>query len=501
MRTTGMNQSQLVVAAQSGDPAAREDLVAISLPLVYSIVGRALGEHPDVDDVVQDTMVRVVRDLPALREPDSFRAWLSAIAVRQVGTHVHRRRIAAARRVPLEDAVAVPDPISDVEDLTIVRQDLSDQRRQVGRAGRWLSTADRLVLSLWWLETAGELTRAELAAALGTSPAHAAVRVQRMRERLESGRTLVAALERTPRCAALGAVVRDWDGVPSPLWRKRIARHVGTCAVCGSAGAGLMPTERLLVGFGLLVVPLALSAALRADALLVAASTALRGAGAAGAKAGMLAQLASVVAAHPAAALVAVGILVSGTAVTWSAAERPRTSAVGAPPATIDPTPLSGGAVPFPFPSASGARTVPLGPVSLESADRPGQYVSVSGRGGALAAVGPTDDVTTRRQATFEAVPGLADPACVSLRTPDGKYVRHASWRLWLDTDSGTALFRGDATFCARAGTTTSTVSLESSNYRGFFLRNVGEELWVDQSDGSAAFRQNSAFWVRPPLA
>ncbi|MFF3500303.1 RNA polymerase sigma factor [Streptomyces sp. NPDC003247] len=50
------------------------------LPLVYNIVGRAMDGHPDVDDVVQETMLRAVRGLPALRQPDRFRSWLSPSA-------------------------------------------------------------------------------------------------------------------------------------------------------------------------------------------------------------------------------------------------------------------------------------------------------------------------------------------------------------------------------------------------------------------------------------
>jgi hypothetical protein len=43
-------------------------------------------------------------------------------------------------------------------------------------------------------------------------------------------------------------------------------------------------------------------------------------------------------------------------------------------------------------------------------------------------------------------------------------------------------------------------VSLESYNYRGFFLRHVGDQLWVDRDDGSTAFRTDRSFVVRPPL-
>jgi len=43
--------------------------------LVYSIVGRALNGDADVDDVVQETMLRA---LGSLRAPERFRSWLVA---------------------------------------------------------------------------------------------------------------------------------------------------------------------------------------------------------------------------------------------------------------------------------------------------------------------------------------------------------------------------------------------------------------------------------------
>ena len=52
---------------------------------MYNTVQRALDADPDVDDVVQDVMLQVVRGLPALRRPESVRAWILAIAVRRIG--------------------------------------------------------------------------------------------------------------------------------------------------------------------------------------------------------------------------------------------------------------------------------------------------------------------------------------------------------------------------------------------------------------------------------
>ncbi|WP_433827686.1 DUF1566 domain-containing protein [Actinoplanes sp. CA-015351] len=252
----------LVAAAQSGDRRAREEFARAYLPLVYNVVGRALGGHPDFEDVVQETMLLVLRDLPALRQPQSVRAWVLAIAMHQIGVHRQRAESAAAHMAVVP---AVPGRASsDFEELAILRLRLTGERRQVAEASRWLDDEDRVVLALWWQEAAGELSRAEVAGALETTVAYAAVRIQRMRGQLDRSRALVAALESRPRCAELEAVVAAWDGQPSPLWRKRIDRHVRDCRMCAGRSAGEVAVERLLVGCALLPVPAAVTAAVGA---------------------------------------------------------------------------------------------------------------------------------------------------------------------------------------------------------------------------------------------
>jgi RNA polymerase sigma factor (sigma-70 family) len=258
VRASRAHETSRVVAAQSGDPRALDDLVTAYLPFVYTIVRRALGGLPDVDDVVQETMLRALRELRTLRTPESFRPWLATIATRQVGTCLHRRQVDAERTAPLDEVTHSPD--ADAESLTLIHAELSGHRRQAVRASRWLDPDDRKLLSLWWLEAAGRLTRTDLAAALGTTAAHAGVRVQRMRHQLELSRSLIAAVEAGPRCARLAAALEDWDGMPSPLWRKRITRHTRSCPVCTRAVDGLVPLEHLIAGTGLLPVPLALAA-------------------------------------------------------------------------------------------------------------------------------------------------------------------------------------------------------------------------------------------------
>jgi RNA polymerase sigma factor (sigma-70 family) len=491
LRTTRSGAAPLVVAAKAGDERAVGELVAASLPLVYAIVRRALAGHPGaIDDVVQETMLRTLRQLPSLREPDSFRVWLASIAVRQAGTYLQRERVAARRWAPLDDLTVAPDA-DDFEDLTVLRVELSGQRRQVGQAVGWLDADDRVLWSLWWLEVGEELTRPELAGALGVSVAHAGVRVQRMRGRLEQARALVAALDARPRCPWLDAVVAEWDGIPSPLWRKRIGRHTRSCVACARATEGMVETERLLNGFALLPVPAALAALLAAgdnvSTTVPAAGGTSIGAGAAAstgaAKAGWLAGA-------PVAKLVAGALVIgaAGTAVAWSSHGRPQPTA--APP-SVAPSSAAISA------GSSAPPSLRAGRLSLEFAAEPGRFLGTDGQVGILIA---GDTALARQRATFEAVPGLADADCYSLRTPDGQFLRHSSWRLRLSSDEGTQLFRGDATFCP-LGPGNGDVLLEASNYRGYFIHREGDQLWVRPADGTAAFRADSTFHVGPPLA
>ncbi|MFJ6610134.1 sigma-70 family RNA polymerase sigma factor [Streptomyces sp. NPDC091289] len=358
----GVDSTALVIAARNGDRAAGERLAAQYLPLVYNVVGRALNGHPDVDDVVQETMLRALSGLPSLRDPARFRSWLVAIAMNQVRT---RWSGLGHRPAPLEATEEPADPAADFVDLTILRLELSGQRRETAEATRWLDDSERDVLSLWWLETTGDLTRPELAEALGLSPQHAAVRVQRVKNQLDVGRAVVRALASEPRCPALEELLGDWDGTPTPLWRKRIARHVRGCASCSDGSAGLVPPEGLLSGLAL-VVPFYDSG--QSAAVAVASSAAPAGAAAAAPSAAAPSASASAAfSAGKAAGLIAGAAAVTALAVLiWPSAPAPPESRGGGvtyspsppPPANAPAEPLPSPSTVSPTPSPSPSRTV-----------------------------------------------------------------------------------------------------------------------------------------------
>ncbi|MEV0646381.1 sigma-70 family RNA polymerase sigma factor [Phytomonospora sp. NPDC050363] len=508
MRTMDASHVGLVIAARAGDRRARDELVAAYLPLVYNIVGHALRGHPDVDDVVQETFLRAVRDLPTVRDPNSFRSWLVAIAVHQISSHLRRHRSGGGTVADTGEEPRARHAVAGFEEAAVLRLQLSDQRRQVAEASRWLDAEHRVTASLWWQETAGEMSRREVATVLGLTVAHTAVRMQRMREQLDQGRSIVAALAAAPRCRRLAATIGDWNGDRNPLWRKRITRHVRDCAECRAATGEQIPLERLLFALAPLTVPAGLAAGIAAGIAAVELTSAAVGSTAA-AQVSVLGKLLQAVLSHPAAGIATgTAVAIAGTVMyvaTPEPAPRPPV-AVTAPmagkaepvPATPDDTPASPSR---PSPSEStppNGPLVPHGSWSLESVAADGEYLTYNGDLAALALPG---DEQNRQRATVTIVEGLADADCVTFRASDGRYLRHYELRLRLDADEGTDLFREDATFCPVAGATEGSVTLRAHNYPGSVLRYRDGGVHLDGSDGSETFGRESSFVVRDPLS
>ncbi|WRZ54856.1 AbfB domain-containing protein [Streptomyces sp. NBC_01314] len=139
---------------------------------------------------------------------------------------------------------------------------------------------------------------------------------------------------------------------------------------------------------------------------------------------------------------------------------------------------------------------------SLQSVNFTGRYASV--RADNLGYVDPVTSSSTtavKQNATFTIVPGLADPTCYSFRDSSGRYLRHMDFRVRFDASNGTATFDKDATYCARPGSATGSVSLESFNYPGRYLRHYNYELRIDPFQNTTTFRADSSFTPVNPWA
>src|SRR4051794_3404824 len=128
----------LVESAQRGDQAAFVDLVRSRGDQLFAIAHRILRDVDRAEDALQDALVIAWRDLPDLRDPDRFDAWvhrlLTNVCIEQARRE--RRRTANLRVLTLETHVAPDDALSVAD------------RDQMDRAFRRLIPEERAVLVL-----------------------------------------------------------------------------------------------------------------------------------------------------------------------------------------------------------------------------------------------------------------------------------------------------------------------------------------------------------------
>jgi RNA polymerase sigma factor (sigma-70 family) len=101
-------------AAQRGDPVAMDALLTDLAPWVGRICAAIALEQGE--DALQETLMVVLRNLPALRDPAAWRAWVRRIAVRESLRMVRDNREVSMRDLPEAMASSDLDTALDVRD-------------------------------------------------------------------------------------------------------------------------------------------------------------------------------------------------------------------------------------------------------------------------------------------------------------------------------------------------------------------------------------------------
>jgi RNA polymerase sigma factor (sigma-70 family) len=207
-----------------------------------------LHDHDAAGDAVHDTLLVAADRAQQLRDPERLRAWLYAIARNECLRQLRQRN----RLAPLEKAGDVTDDSIDLGRSVQAQQAQALVRDAV--AG--LNPREQEVLNLTLRH---ELSGAELAAALGVTTNHAHALTSKAREQLERsvGALLTARAGRAD-CAELDTMLANWDGVFTPLLRKRVSRHLEQCAVCGPRRAHEVRAEALFAAVPFAVLPVLL---------------------------------------------------------------------------------------------------------------------------------------------------------------------------------------------------------------------------------------------------
>ena len=128
----------LVEAARRGNREAYADLIRARADRLYAIAQRILRDVDRTEDAVQDALVIAWHDLPGLRDPDRFDAWLHRLVVRAcLREAVRQRRLVANLHVLQPNVPGPTDELLSVAD-----------RDQLERGFRRLDPQQRTILVL-----------------------------------------------------------------------------------------------------------------------------------------------------------------------------------------------------------------------------------------------------------------------------------------------------------------------------------------------------------------
>ena len=228
------DDTALVGAALAGDRAAFAAIYTRYADRLYDYCCGLVSDRDTAADCVQETFCIAAVELSALRDPAKLRPWLYSIA-----RHQSMRILKSRRRESATDEL--PDRASDDlgPDAVVARNELVVL---IAEAERGLSERDREVFRLAYRR---ELTGSELAQELGVSQASAKKMVQRLRSTFQGSLDALLLAKRSDagqhRCPELVTLLAGWNRQLTILLRKRISRHVVSCATCNARRELLTP--------------------------------------------------------------------------------------------------------------------------------------------------------------------------------------------------------------------------------------------------------------------
>lgn len=223
--TDAADLQEAVARARRGDREALE-LVLLSLAPAISRFGmRMCKDVHDAEDVLQETLLRVVQHLDGFEGRSSLTSW--AFALTRSACARKRRGLKNQPHESDERLAEAPDERPSPEDRAADHELASALSAALAR----LSDEHREVIALRDVEG---LSAAEASASLGISVGALKSRLHRAREALRV--QFLPQLEPKPGCPD---VVEGWskklEGDLTPSDCAAMEKHIETCAPCGSA--------------------------------------------------------------------------------------------------------------------------------------------------------------------------------------------------------------------------------------------------------------------------
>ena len=178
-------QRELVERARQGDHDAFAELAGAAISRLDSAAWLILRDAEQAKDAVQNALVRAWRDLPTLRDPDRFDAWLNKLVVRACIDEARRLR---RHRVDVELTPLMTPSVDGLESRIV-------DRDQIERGFLRLEPEMRAVIVLHhYLDLSLPDVAASLGIPLGTAKSRLHRALALMRAALEADARISAEL-------------------------------------------------------------------------------------------------------------------------------------------------------------------------------------------------------------------------------------------------------------------------------------------------------------------
>ena len=207
---------ELVRAAQQGDPAAMEALIAGSYRAAYTLALRLLGNPDDAAEATQEAYIRMMRGLKRFREVGAFPTWLFKIVSNVCMTEIRKRN---RRAVPIE---LEPADGPDAPERADLAQAIDVEEAVVGKVF-WeqleakVQALPESYRTVVLLRDVYGLSGEETGEALGITPGAVKVRLHRARKQLRD-----ELVEQFPEWVVANTA-EDTDGTPDGDGEKETA--------------------------------------------------------------------------------------------------------------------------------------------------------------------------------------------------------------------------------------------------------------------------------------
>ncbi len=232
-----MRDADIVHAIAAGERDGLSQAYRTYADRLYDYCLRLLSDPEAAADTVHDVFLIARERITQLRDPDALRSWLYAIARSQC----HRALRVRNRYTPLDADVEMSDETLDPPETGVHRAEVHDL---VHAAMAGLNPREYEVIHLTLRH---RLDGPGLAAVLGVGVKQANAVASTARAQLKRALgALLVARTRGRDCAELRALLETWNGEFTPLWRKRINRHLSKCVRCEERRAALVAPSSLL---------------------------------------------------------------------------------------------------------------------------------------------------------------------------------------------------------------------------------------------------------------